>query len=43
MAKTNKTPSPTSRKLSAAWLWAEDQKAAAQNSRPDQREILVSV
>jgi predicted RNase H-like HicB family nuclease len=27
----------------AAWLWAEDQKAATQNSRPDQREILVSV
>ena len=27
----------------AAWLWAEDQKAAAQNSHPHQREILVSV
>jgi predicted RNase H-like HicB family nuclease len=27
----------------AAWLWAEDQKAAAQLPRTDRPEILVSV
>ncbi|HEV2299824.1 MAG TPA: type II toxin-antitoxin system HicB family antitoxin [Candidatus Acidoferrales bacterium] len=27
----------------AAWLWAEDQKAAAKNARANQREILVTV
>jgi predicted RNase H-like HicB family nuclease len=27
----------------AAWLWAEDQKAAAQIPRTDRPEILVSV
>ncbi len=27
----------------AAWLWAEDQKAAAQTSKPGEPEILVTV
>jgi predicted RNase H-like HicB family nuclease len=27
----------------SAWLWAEDQKAAAKIERPDQREIVVTV
>lgn len=27
----------------AAWLWAEDQKAAAKNAQASQREILVTV